>query len=303
MKQHAPVNLTGQELDLSASGANVGALLIHGLTGTPTEMSPVERRLKKAGIRVSTPMLAGHGLSNTELLETSWEQWLDSVRAALADLSAECDHIFVGGMCMGAMLSMLLAVEEPKIRGIILISVDGGIPAKSASKWAFMLPVGYLLPKSMQKKFYWVEQPPYGLRDPVLQEEITYAMNKSKDRESKEFGTFRTYVRSFAESAQLRKVAFRIAPRIHCASFILQSTEDTLMDPRNAKLVFDKLTGCADREISYIDGCDHVMTVDLKKHEVAARIENFIRRTVARMGANTGSKLDLAEPRQSARYA
>lgn len=278
-------------LDLSPTGENVGVLLIHGLTGTPTEMSPVERRLKKAGMRVRVPMLAGHGLSNTELLATSWGDWLTSVRTELAALAAECDHIFIGGMCMGAMLSMVLSVEEPKVRGIILISVDAGVPAKNASKWAFMLPVAYRLPKALQKKFYWVEQAPYGLRDPVLQAEITYAMEKSKDRESKAFGTFRTYVRSFAESAQLRQEAYRVAPRIRCSVFILQSTEDTLMDPRNAKIVYDKLT-CTDREISYIDGCDHVMTVDLKKHEVASRIEAFIRRTM--------DKIVAAEPAPSA---
>src|SRR6516162_7964374 len=79
----------------------MGALLVHGLTGMPNEMRPIERVLAELGCQVSVPMLAGHGAGQKELLATGWKDWLESCREALAELSRSCDAIVVGGLSMG----------------------------------------------------------------------------------------------------------------------------------------------------------------------------------------------------------
>ncbi len=253
----------------------IGMLLIHGLTGTPTEMSPIERFLKKRGVQVEVPLLAGHAATNEELLATTWEDWAESARKSLKKLAAECDQVFISGMCMGAMLSMVLASEEEKVKGIIPISMDAGYPAKGSNTFGFLLPLAFSFPMSIQKKLYWVERPPYGIKDPKLQEEITFAMEQSKARESKEHGTFRTYVASFYQLAKLRKKAFQVAPNLKCAALVLHSAEDTLMDPKNAKIIFDAI-GSERKNLCYLYGCDHVMTVDLRRKDVAAMIYGFV---------------------------
>src|SRR5580700_3443891 len=90
------------------AGIKMGALLIHGLTGMPNEMKPIERVLGELGCTVSVPMLAGHGAGQKELLATGWPDWLGSARKALSELSETCDAIVVGGLSMGGLLPILL---------------------------------------------------------------------------------------------------------------------------------------------------------------------------------------------------
>src|SRR5262249_5513538 len=89
-------------------GANMGALLLHGLTGMPNEMRPIEKALEGIGCKVSVPMLAGHGAGQKELLATGWKDWLKSSRDALDELCKTCDHIVVGGLSMGGLLPIIL---------------------------------------------------------------------------------------------------------------------------------------------------------------------------------------------------
>ena len=60
-----------------------GALLLHGLGGTPVEMRYVAMGLARAGITVSCPQLAGHSGSFEELRDSRWQDWYASAEAAL----------------------------------------------------------------------------------------------------------------------------------------------------------------------------------------------------------------------------
>ena len=257
-------------------GPKIGVLLLLGLTGTPTEITHLERHLKRQGFRTEVPLLAGHGKTHDELLATTWEDWAESARPALRKLAAECDHVFIAGLCMGAMLAMVLAPEEPKVAGIVIISIEAGRFAKGTHRFGFMLPVGFLLPFKWQKNFYWTEHPPFGLKDPVLREEIEYRLSHSKSGESEEHGTFRTYVPSFHQLSRLRKRAFHFAPTLRCSALILQSSEDTLTDPSNAQKTFAAL-GCPRKTLCLMSGTDHMMTIDLRKKDVADQVTAFIR--------------------------
>ena len=254
----------------------VGVLLLHGLTGTPTEMTPLARYLTKRGWKVEVPMLAGHGASQQELQATSCDDWLESARASLRKLAGQCDSIFVGGICMGAMLSLLLSVEEPKVKGTILISVDAGYPARhAASPFRHLMPLAYHFPFWLQKRFYWTERPPYGVRDQAIQDEITYALEQARSSDSQDFGNFRTYVPSFKQLARLRQRASQALSKATAATLVLHSREDSLMDVKNAEIVYAKL-GCLQKELKLYEGCDHMLPIDLKRREVFRDIEMFI---------------------------
>ena len=79
-------------------GGRTGALLLHGLGGTPVEMRYVALALARAGITVSCPQLAGHNGSFEELQASSWYDWYVSAEspstscasAATASSSAGC---------------------------------------------------------------------------------------------------------------------------------------------------------------------------------------------------------------------
>jgi esterase/lipase len=55
----------------------------------------------------------------------------------------------------------------------------------------------------------------------------------------------------------------------------MQSLEDTITTKWNAQELHSWL-GSADKQIIYLEGCDHVLPMDLKKEEVAYRYAEFV---------------------------
>ena len=65
-------------LDPSAfilEGGSVGILLIHGFTGSTTEMRLVGEYLNQHDITVSAPCLPGHGTTIEDLNQRQWSDW------------------------------------------------------------------------------------------------------------------------------------------------------------------------------------------------------------------------------------
>jgi carboxylesterase len=115
--------------DPFAIGRNgdVGVLLVHGFTASPTETRPLAEyvcRLRPdwycRGI-----LLPGHGETVEALEETTSREWLDAVENAYLELTKTCSHIFLAGVSMGAVLCCHVARRhraDSKIRGVILIA-------------------------------------------------------------------------------------------------------------------------------------------------------------------------------------
>ena len=77
-------------------GGRVGFLLIHGLGGTPVELSFVAQRLARAGFTVYCCQLAGHCSSVEDLRISTWRDWYASVETAHDHLKRHCDRIIAG---------------------------------------------------------------------------------------------------------------------------------------------------------------------------------------------------------------
>jgi carboxylesterase len=270
----------------------MGALLIHGLTGMPNEMRPIERVLVELGCQVSVPMLAGHGAGQKELLATGWKDWLDSCREPLAELSRNCDAVVVGGLSMGGLLPISLALENPKVKGIVALSPTIKYDSvNSSNPFQVLLPLLDIVP-FMGKYFYWTEQPPFGLKDERLQRQImkqldalkeSYSKVGSKDHSANDFNPeqFRTYAGSLRSLQRYIDVVKKQAPRLKCPALIMQSVEDTITTKWNAETLYSWL-GSQDKQIIFLEGCDHVLPMDLKKEEVAFHYADFVCKVAAR---------------------
>ncbi len=268
------------------SDVKVGALLIHGLTGMPNEMVPIERVLNELGCTVSVPMLAGHGAGQKELLASRWKDWLATTREALNELCKTCDVVVVGGLSMGGLLPVLLAVENPKVKGIVSMSPTIKYDSTSSSNpFKVLLPIVDLLP-FLGNICYWTENPPFGLKDERLQRIIMKQLEDCKkaaktkgpkDHSANDFNPeqFRTYAGSIRELQRLIKVIKKTAPQVQCPALIMQSVEDTITTKWNAEEL-QRWLGSTDKKIVYLEGCDHVLTMDLKKEEVAYYFAEFI---------------------------
>jgi len=253
-----------------------GVFLIHGLTGSPTELAPLDKLFRRAGYQTAVPLMAGHGVGHTELLATTWQDWRDGLRRELRELARTCDEVVIVGLCVGGLLGLLLAGEEEKVQGLVSLAPDLGfrVPGPSMPWTRFLLPLALHVPW-LRRHGYWTQRPPYGLKNPRLQQRIAKAVAASIRGQTKEYGTFRTYVGTMRELRRLQRVAIDALARVRCPTLMIHSFEDSLFSIRNVTVMYRGLTS-PQREIVLITGCDHVLTVDLRKDEVARRIGQFL---------------------------
>jgi carboxylesterase len=107
-------------LPRTLAGGRVGALLIHGFTGTPRELEGLAERLQEAGLSVHVPRLPGHGTNGRDFLQSGRRDWLRAAADAYMDLRARCDTVHLVGFSMGGLLAVLLAARFPVERLVLL---------------------------------------------------------------------------------------------------------------------------------------------------------------------------------------
>lgn len=90
-------------------GNRVGCLLIHGFSGSPSEMRFMGERLAKAGWTVLGILLSGHGTTPEQMAKTSWEDWAEDAEAGVRKLRKSCDTVIGIGLSMGGLLALHLA--------------------------------------------------------------------------------------------------------------------------------------------------------------------------------------------------
>jgi carboxylesterase len=267
--------MTGNKNDgILCPDLKTGVLLLHGLTGMPSEMRPTAKYLTQLGCEVSCPMLPGHGATHVELLRTNWQEWLAGAQEALDELAQKCDHVVVGGLSMGAILSALSSINNPKVSGVVLMSTTLRYDGKAASRLQVLLPLVDLMP-FLGQWFWWTEEPPYGLKDERLQKMITKQVEAAARGENNDFGLFRTYAGSLR---QLHKLVGQLRKRAHevkCPALVIHSLEDTMTTHRNA-VEMCEILGSEEKSLMLFGGCDHVLTLDLRRRDVAKAIGDFV---------------------------
>jgi carboxylesterase len=267
----------GARKEADQAKSKIGVLLLHGLTGMPSEMRPVAKHLKRLGYRVETPLLPGHGGTHQELLATTWRDWVSGAKVALDKLAADCEKVVVGGLSMGSSVSVMLAASDPRISGIIMMSTTLRYDAPGHSRLYLLLPLIDFFPP-LGRWTYWTEKPPYGLMDQRLQRMITKSIEAAQRGENTEFGLFRTYSGSLRQMTHLVKEVKKSASKVTCPALILHSLDDSLTTVNNAIDIY-KMLGSKDKNVILLNGCDHVLTLDLRKNDVASFIAQFVART------------------------
>ena len=168
-----------QNSEFYYEGNRIGVLLIHGLTGTPNEMSLVGKAIHSSGFTVYGMQLAGHCGDEQDLLQTGWKDWYKSVEDAAEKLLQKVDYLFVAGLSMGAVLALKYAAENPeKVSGVGVygptFKYDGWSIPFYARHLGFMLNVFQAL-NVFQKRVF-IEQPPYGLKDERIRKLVSQSM-------------------------------------------------------------------------------------------------------------------------------
>ena len=99
--EHESIFLEGSDKEHST-----GVLLGHDLLATPKQMKIFAERLQNAGFTVFCPRLTGHGTSEEDLLNSSWENWQNTYNRGFTLLKHSCAKVIVGGFSAGALLAL-----------------------------------------------------------------------------------------------------------------------------------------------------------------------------------------------------
>src|SRR5436190_6515190 len=118
---------TAEPFLLLGDRARPACLLIHGFTGTPKEMRWMGEYLNQQGFTCLGVRLAGHATQSEDMIASHWTDWTASVEDAYSLLRGVNDHIFLIGLSMGGVLSLLMSTRL-KVKGVIAISTPYKVP-------------------------------------------------------------------------------------------------------------------------------------------------------------------------------
>ncbi len=232
-------------------GGPTGVLLVHGFTGSPTEMRLVGDFFHAAGLTVSAPQLPGHGSCVENMNKVKWTDWVGRVEQAYGELAGRCRHAFVAGLSLGSLLTMNLAANHPELPGAILYS-----PAT----WV----QNNLLPLAPVARHFLKTRRKRGVSD--LVDPTADAQLWCYEEEP---------VPAAAELYALQRRVRRRLPTLVPPLLIVYSTGDGAIHASSAQRTYD-LAGSADKQLVKIEQSGHVITVDRQWRFVAEQTLNWI---------------------------
>jgi carboxylesterase len=232
-------------------GGPVGCLLVHGFTGTPKEMRLLGEHLHAQGHTVLGIRLAGHATQLADMTRTRWQDWLASVEDGLHLLGQSTERIFVMGLSMGGILT-LIAAARYAIAGAVAMAT----PFEMPKDWrlSFIGIVKYLLPEVDKGEDDW--------NDP---------------RNAQEHKSYPKYpTASLQELVKVTHVLQDSLPEIRVPVLLINSINDGAVPKEHAQKIYDRL-GTPDKEMRLVENSGHVITRDSERDVVFSAASDFIK--------------------------
>jgi carboxylesterase len=224
----------------------VGALLIHGFSGSPASMRPLGEWLSQHGISALGPRLPGHGTTWEDLEGTTWQDWEREVEGALGELGSRCQDIIVVGLSVGGAMALHLAAKHPdRLRGVAVINADVRRPA------LVLAPLVRLFTRSVKGVGNDINKPG--------QDEIVYE---------------RVPLKAAAQLGKLQRTVQGELPTMRLPLLILSSTTDHVVKPSNSRYIFER-AGSRQKDLVRLPNSYHVATLDFDAETVFKRVLEF----------------------------
>jgi carboxylesterase len=233
-------------------GSATGVLLVHGFTGTPFEMRWAGEYLARQGYTVLAVRLAGHATRLEDLARTRWSDWLASVEDGLNLIKGAAEHIFLMGLSLGGVLSLITASRFP-VAGVITMSTPYDLPHDP--RLPFVRPLSLLIPKIPKGAPDW-HNPQAAL------DHIEYPYNPT---------------RAIAELNDLLKVLRACLSDVQVPALLVHSRADQGIVPENAEQIYAAL-GSVDKKIMWVENSGHNIPREPDREAVFAAADAFIQR-------------------------
>jgi carboxylesterase len=231
-------------------GGDVGALMVHGFTGSPFSMRPWGEYLAGHGLTVLGPRLPGHGTRWQEMNLTRWQDWYGEVERGFDKLRGRCDQVFVMGLSMGGTLTLRLAEERgDDIAGLVTVNPS----LLTLRKDAKLLPYVSRVVPSLK-----------AVGDDIKKPGIT------------EHAYDRTPLRAAASLAQLWKLVVADLGKVTQPLLTFRSAEDHLVESASGALLLSAVGSDDVREV-VLENSYHVATLDHDAELIFRESLEFVR--------------------------
>lgn len=241
-------------------------LLVHGLSSTPIELQPLAKRLHKAGYSVRVPYFRGYSYFDGDDAHsiTQWRDWHDQVMLELRDMKRHYKTVSLGGLCMGAVLSLSVASEaSDEITGLSLLATTLYYDGWSIPWYRFLLPLGYYTP--FRYIYAYRERYPFGLKNEPLRRWVEREMNS---KNSSIAGAARLTLPAIHEGELLIKSVRRKLHLVNAPALIIHAEEDDISTPRSAEFVAQNIGSDKIQKVMLHDSY-HMITLDNERERVA----------------------------------
>lgn len=255
-------------------------LLIHGFSGSPTEMRGLGEALATRGVRVYGMLVAGHNGDPEELVVSRRKQWIVSAEEGLQTLS-RYPRVFVVGLSMGGVLSLLLAIRHPeRIQGVVALSTPtrfrGGLQvqllplARYVVRWFYPLSaLNFNNPKVQAEVLKQAR-----LRDPDVT--IDFSDTETVNHIKK---MVRLPVPAIAELFAITNYVRKQLGKVRLPLLIIHSKRDQTVDPRCAEELYQRATAATPKSLQWLEMSDHVITTGVEHEHVYKLVQDFITTT------------------------
>jgi carboxylesterase len=237
-----------------------GAVLIHGITGTPENVKAIAPPIEALGIPVLLPTLRGHGAESPEALEcVEYMDWLEDAEKALLEILEQAEKAIIIGHSMGGWIALNLASEHPdKIDSIVVAAGTTLI----TSPFGPYRPLHFLYP-IMLKLFKKWDMPP-NFADPKLTyRDPTYPWAPTD---------------VFKPLFDFLRLTHSRLPGVNVPVLILHSRNDTTNSPDGVEPMYNRLSTPEDQKrIVWFEKTEHEMFLDCETEVVVQTIVDFVR--------------------------
>jgi carboxylesterase len=248
---------TAEPFLLLGDSSEPACLLIHGFTGTPKEMRWMGDYLNQQGYTCLGLRLTGHATHPEDMIRSRWIDWAASVEDGYHLLCGLTDNIFLIGLSMGGILSLLMSTRL-KVKGVIAMSTPSRLPTD--------YPIWFLKLVSLVMKYNPKSKEPPGsgwFDKTAYQGHLAYAKNP---------------VRSVAELKKLI-LEMRVAlPKVNVPVLLMHSKDENYVLSENMESIYSGLINVADKTKLYITGSGHVLPRDASREQVFKAAVEFIQR-------------------------
>lgn len=235
---------TGGQSQLLTAGSH-GVLLIHGFTGSPSEMSLLAKHLHNKDYTVYSVRLPGHSTTVEDLACTNYRHWISAVEDAYYSLDNMCDRVSVVGMSMGGLLALNLAHDFPIHKAVSLAT-----PIHIKDKRLPFIALYGLFNKYVDKK------------ERVYDLDVHIRYNKMP-------------VSSVGEMVKLIKHVKPLLPAIQTPCLVMQSAVEHTLQPDSAEYIHNNL-GSKDKQLVWKYHSGHLLVLDKEREIVFQDIAEFL---------------------------